>query len=119
MSSTILRSMAAYKCDDSSERETIYTLIVNTAESNVHPLSYHHWPIVTGQLYEVMGIICNLASDAYNGNLKWHDGYGKMGICSEFITYGENVLKRAKGYSFVIFRTLQCPENNKQDHSAR
>ena len=102
MSSTILRSMTAYKCDDSSERETIYTLIVNTAESNVHPISYHHWPIVTGRLYEVMGMICNLASDAYNGNLKWHDGYGKMGICSEFATYGENVLKQAKELSTPV-----------------
>lgn len=102
MSSTLLKSMVAYKCDDISERRTIYTLIVNTAESNVHPISYHHWPIMTGQLYEVMEMICNLASDAYNGNLKWHDGYGKMGICSEFITYGENVLKRAEELSTPV-----------------
>lgn len=96
MSSTILSSMIAYKCDDADERETIYTLIVNTAESNISPISYHHWPIITGQLYEVMSMVCNMASDAYNGNLKWRNGYGKMGICSEFVTYGENVLKRAK-----------------------
>ncbi len=96
MSTTLLRSMVAYKCDDAHERETIYTVIVNTAESNVHPISYHHWPLTTGRLYQVMETLCGLASDAYNGNIKWHDGFGKFGICSEFMIYAENVLERAK-----------------------
>lgn len=96
MSSTLLSSVAAYKCDIPEEWETIYTLVVNTAERNVHPISYHHWPINTGRQHEIMTTLCNMASDIYSGNLHWRRSWGKFGVCSEFMIYGENVLKRAK-----------------------
>lgn len=96
MSSTLLSKMVAYKCDDAHERETIYTVIVNTAESNVHPISYHHWPIAVGWKYQVVKTICNMAADVYSGMLKWRsNSWGRDGSSSEFVIYGENVLKRA------------------------
>ena len=94
MSSTLLNGMEAYMCK--GENDMIYALITNTAESNLHPIRYHHWPINTGLQHEVMTTICNMASDIFNGNLHWRGNWGKFGICSEFLTYAENVLKRAK-----------------------
>ncbi len=93
MGSTLLSSMKAYKCQ--GERETIYTLITNTAESNLHPIQYSPWPIAIGWKYEIVRTICLLAADVYSGSLKWRDGWGRDGAASEFMTYGENVLKRA------------------------
>ena len=43
MSSTLLKSLKAYKCDVADCFESIYVVIANTAESNVHQLDYHHW----------------------------------------------------------------------------
>ena len=43
MSSTLLKSLKAYKCDVADCYESIYVVIANTAESNVRPLDYHHW----------------------------------------------------------------------------
>lgn len=96
MGATLLHRIIAYKCDDPDSRDTIYTLIVNTAEKNVHPISYHYWPINSGRQYEIMTTMCNMASDIFNGNLHWRGTWGKFGICSEFLNYAENVLKRAQ-----------------------
>ncbi|UKI30314.1 MAG: hypothetical protein L6W00_20435 [Lentisphaeria bacterium] len=68
MSSTLLRSMKAYQCR--GEREMIYALITDTAESNLHPICYNHWPIAAGRKYEVMKTICQMAADVYGGMLK-------------------------------------------------
>ncbi len=95
MGSTLLNSMAACKCYIPEEREDIYTLIINTAEKNIEPVSYHCWPMNTGRKYEIMATLCGMASDIFNGNLHWHGEWGRMGICSEFMTYAENILKRA------------------------
>ncbi len=94
MSSTLLRSMKAYQCR--GDREMIYALITDTAESNLHPICYNHWPIAAGRKYEVMKTICRMAADVYGGMLKWRGrDWGRDGSCSEFMAYGENTLKRA------------------------
>ena len=94
MGATLLSSLKAYRCQ--GDREMIYTLITNTAESNLHPIQYHHWPIAVGWKYQVVKTICNMAADVYSGMLKWRsNSWGQDGSSSEFVIYGENVLKRA------------------------
>ena len=84
MGSTLLRSMKAYQCR--GEREMIYALITDTAESNLHPICYNHWPIAAGRKYEVMKTICQMAADVYGGMLKWRGrDWGRDGSCSEFM----------------------------------
>ena len=100
MSSTLLSSMKAYKNTDLERGDTIYALIVNTAESNVHPHSYHHWAIACDRKWQVVRTICRMAGDVYSGELKWRGStMNNDGICSAFVTYGENVLKQAKEIS--------------------
>lgn len=57
MGATLLRSM---KPINRGEREMIYALITDTAESNLHPICYNHWPIAAGRKYEVMKTICRM-----------------------------------------------------------
>ena len=103
MSSTLLSSMKAYKSTDPERGDTIYALIVNTAESNVHPHSYHHWAIACDRKWQVVRTICRMAGDVYSGELKWRGStMNNDGICSAFVTYGENVLKQAKEISSAI-----------------
>ena len=93
MSSTLLNGMKAYMCK--GENDMIYALITNTAESNLHPIRYHRWPIAAGRKYQMVKMICDMAADVYSGMLKWHGGRGRDGSSSEFVMYGENLLKRA------------------------
>lgn len=73
MSSTLLKSLKAYKCDVADCFESIYVVIANTAESNVHPLDYHHWAMCSGMRYQVLDTLCHVAGDVYSGNIHWRN----------------------------------------------
>ena len=109
MSSTLLKSLKAYKCDVADCYESIYVVIANTAESNVRPLDYHHWVMCSGMRYQVMGTLCEIAGDAYNGNIHWRNTWGEMGICSKFMTYAEKVISEAKELTAAIPELYDYP----------
>ena len=109
MSSTLLKSLKAYKCDVADCYESIYVVIANTAESNVRPLDYHHWVMCSGMRYQVMGTLCEIAGDAYNGNIHWRNTWGKMGICSKFMTYAEKIISEAKELTTPIPELYDYP----------
>ena len=109
MSSTLLKSLKAYKCDVADCYESIYVVITNTAESNVRPLDYHHWAMCSGMRYQVMETLCEIAGDAYNGNIHWRNTWGEMGICSKFMTYAEKVISEAKELTTPIPELYDYP----------
>ena len=96
MSFTHFDSMSAYKTMDSNLRDFLYVLVTKSADSSIRPLHYCHYPVAAGRLYEVMEDVCKMASDAFNGNLRWHGTWREIGISSKFLAYAENVLKQAK-----------------------
>ena len=96
MSSTLLRSMKAYKSKEPRWGEEIYELIVNTAESNIEPLHYEHWVITCNKKWLVMKTICEMAGNLYSGVLKWPGAQWRdEEICSKFLRYAENVIRNA------------------------
>ena len=109
MSSTLLKSLKAYKCDVADCYESIYVVIANTAESNVRPLDYHHWAMCSGMRYQVMETLCEIAGDAYTGNIHWRNTWGEMGICSKFMTYAEKVISEAKELTTPIPELYDYP----------
>ena len=55
MSSTLLKNIRVYKCNEPEHwNDTIYAVLVNTAESNIFPQTCHYWTIAAGQKYEVL-----------------------------------------------------------------
>ena len=109
MSSTLLKSLKAYKCDVADCFESIYVVIANTAESNLHPISYHRWAMCSGMRYQVLDTLCNVASDVFNGNIHWRNTWGEMGICSKFMTYAEKVISEAKELTAAIPELYDYP----------
>ena len=97
MSSTLMSKMKAYKSKEPQRGNTIYALIVNSAESNITPLHYEDWTLTCDEKWKVMGKICQMAGDLYSGGLKWPGAiWGDEKICSKFLQYAENVMKDAK-----------------------
>lgn len=102
MSSTLLKRLKAYKCDVPECYKTIYAVIATTAESNIRPIEYHNWVIATGMNHEIMGTLCGIANDIFNGNIHWNNTWGEMGICSRFMTYAEKTITEAKKQETAI-----------------
>lgn len=109
MSSTLLKSLKAYKCDVADCYESIYVVIANTAEGNVRPLDYHHWAMCSGMRYQVLDTLCHVAGDVYSGNIHWRNTWDEMGICSKFMTYAEKVISEAKELTTAIPELYDYP----------
>ena len=102
MSSTLVKNIRICRCDDPEARTAIYAMIVNTAESNVHPITYRYWPIAVGREYEVAAVIAQMASDIFNGNLHWHGAWGSAERSIAFFKYAMNLLERAEELSGAV-----------------
>ena len=97
MSSTLLKNIRVYKCNEPEHwNDTIYAVLVNTAESNVFPQTYHYWVIAAGQKYEVIKVIADMFSDTFNGNLHWHGEWHSMDNSMAFLNYALDALEHAK-----------------------
>ena len=97
MSSTLLKNIRVYKCNEPEHwNDTIYAVLVNTAESNVFPQTYHYWTIAAGQKYEVIKVIANMFSDTFNGNLHWRGEWHSIDNSMAFLKYALEALEHAK-----------------------
>ena len=97
MSSTLLKNIRVYKCNEPEHwNDTIYAVLVNTAESNVFPQTYHYWVIAAGQKYEVIKVIAEMFSNTFNGNLHWRGEWHSMDNSMAFLKYALNALEHAK-----------------------
>ena len=52
--------------------------------------------------HEIMGTLCGIANDIFNGNIHWNNTWGEMGICSRFMTYAEKTITEAKKQETAI-----------------
>ena len=69
MSSTLLKNIRVYKCNEPEHwNDTIYAVLVNTAESNIFPQTCHYWTIAVGQKYEVLILIHRAPTARCNPN---------------------------------------------------